>query len=90
MTRDEATEAIVRMARPAIESRAIGELHDGFEFTRLIHDQAMTRDDFALITRLMLDEIVALAQKADVISVAIGPVVGDDGDLLWRGIEWLT
>lgn len=52
----------MRMVRPSIESRYVGEPYDGLEIEKLLHDQAVTRDDFVLVARLMAIEIVRLAQ----------------------------
>jgi len=64
VTLDEGRETIVRMVRPAIESRLMGGEFNGFEFERLLHDGAVTRDDFALLARLMVDELVRLSAMA--------------------------
>ena len=79
----------MRLVRPAIESRVMGGGFDGFEFDRLLHDEAMSRNDFALLARLMLNELVRLSQMADVMSVSIAPVIGLDGRLISAGVEWL-
>ena len=80
---------IVRMVRPSIESRFMGSQFDGFEFDKAVHDESMTRADFALLARLMLIEMVRLSQMAGVVSVSSAPVVGLDDQLLSSGVEWL-
>ncbi len=89
MTEDEARQTIVTMVRPSIESRFVGGEFDGFEFDRMLHDESVSRADFALMARLMLTELVLLAQMAEVISVSIVPVVGLDGQQVSSGVEWL-
>ena len=80
---------IVRMVRPSIESRFMGSQLDGYEFDKAMHDESMTRADFAVVARLMLTELVRLSQMAGVISVSSAPVVGLDDQLLSSGVEWL-
>jgi hypothetical protein len=89
MTQDEARETIVNMVRPSIESRFMGDEFDGFEFDKVVHDESVTRADFALLARLMLTELIRLSQMAEVISVSVAPVVGLDGQLVSAGVEWL-
>ena len=89
VTQEGLRETVVRMVRPSIESRVIGGGFDGFEFERLLHDESVSRDDFALMARLMLTEVVRLSQMAGVISVSVAPVIGLDGQLMSSGGEWL-